>query len=91
MWGDNADVIRIKKDSTDFKGLEEKVLTLEGKVSNIDSTMKCIGDQIYKILKTSNGHNKILLGKLEVPNMDRAIIQVVDDIKDSPYGLSCWS
>ena len=46
----------------------------------------------HKLLKASNEHVKILLGKLENSNEDRAIIQLTDVIAphatENPIGLS---
>ena len=45
--------------------METKVLELDNRVSNIESTLRNIVDQRFKILKASNKHIKILINMME--------------------------
>lgn len=55
------------------------MLEMDNRVNNIESTLRSIADQRYKIFKASNEHVKILIGKLEGSLGEKAIISVTYD------------
>ena len=55
--------------------METKVLELDNRVSNIESTLRNIVDQRFKILKASNKHIKILINTMEDSMGDKVIIK----------------
>ena len=78
MPNSGISMISVAKEWTDFNKLEDRVRMVENKVSSLDAALMGIADQSYKIMKASNEHVKILLGKLEKSNEDRSIIHLTD-------------
>ena len=54
--------------------METKVLELDNRVSNIESALRNIVNQRFKILKASNKHIKILINKMEGSMTEKVII-----------------
>ena len=59
--------------------METKVLELDNRVSNIESALRNIVNQRFKILKASNKHIKILINKMEGSMTEKVIINFFYD------------
>ena len=66
-------------DMATFYRLETKVFELDNKVNGIESTLRSIFYQSYKILKSSNENINIIISKLENFVGEKSIITILED------------